>query len=581
MKEDAQDFVNCEACNNPAEYWYYCNVCHRKFCQGNECLQSHQGEGHNVVRFENRNENRQKQIVYELCLTHPDKILNNFCKSCSQRVCDRCILLNHRDMKKHDVVGLNEIVAERRKILDKNTNILKLNVLPKYVKEIQDLGEEIFNSEETYKVKRNIIHNQHEFWKNEIKKIIDQILADLTDLEFVHLKRLKDQQNSLKETLIQIGDIVQANEELLQSPSELAVHEVRSIENYLEFPEITKFSPPVFTVGQLTVLLNDIYTKGKINYSPTYSITEEELYTKSCIVIAKLSGLTEKIQKKEKILTGVKREMNLLASMEVENHNKIDDISCQFFEAAWLCDKAARKISKLSESGKLLIEKEVKNLGYIASQDNDKIFYSSEDNKLMEFTENLSRVVSNFEWIPFGLSVTEAKDILVCERSESRGRVVKYSSKGHLLKIIEQCKKGEQLFQAPERVIENSNGDVCVTDNCIPASLVVVNNLGEFQFRYPPEENQTSSSFTWSLVRREKKPSSFNGLASDIFGNILISGTETKVIYILDKWGKFLQSLSSKQIQSPHALAVDHLQRLWIVDGENQIKIVAYLNCFS
>ncbi|XP_062596259.1 uncharacterized protein LOC134257683 [Saccostrea cucullata] len=581
MDRDAQDFVNCEACRNPAEYWYYCNACHRKLCQRNDCLNPHRGEGHNVVRFESRiRQNKQEELFYELCHIHPDRILNSFCKSCNQSVCDRCVLLKHRDMKQHVVIAVDEIIAERRQLVDKNTEILRHNVLPRYVQEIHELKEEISNLEGAYDVKRNIIQKVYQSWQDELKTIVDQILADLKYLEELHLKRLNVQQESLQKTLVQIEDFVEANEELLQSPSPLAVKEVRSIDDYLEFPEITKFSLPTFSVGTLPALRDALNRKKTIIYSPRYSLSKEELYGKSCIVMAELSGLKEEIQKGEKIPTGLKTELNLFTAIEADNHYKIDDICCPFIDAAWLCDRTAAKISKISESGKLIEENEMENLGYIAGQATDQIFYTSEDKKLLKLTKNVSQVVSNFEWVPFGLSVTMAKDILVCERIETRGRVVKYSSKGHQLKIIERCQGDpEHIFRMPERVIENSNGDVCVTDNCIPASLVVVNSLGKFQFRYTPDENETDSSTTWFFGRRESTPSSFNGLASDKFGNILISVKEKNFIHVLDKWGSFLKFLSSKQIMNPNALAIDNLQRLWIADGENQIKIVVYLNC--
>lgn len=582
--EATQQVFNCETCKKPREHQYFCNACQHQLCQRSECLRAHLGEGHDVVQFESRVQFRQKQMHYEVCQSHTDKVLNMFCRSCHKKICDGCVRLNHRDVKKHLVVGINYVLADKRKTLTTYTSILKCNAIPRFVKGIQYLDEEIADSVEAYNVKRDTIVKTLQLWQDEMGRLANRLFTDLQCLQDLHLTHLREQRGYLEKTLIQMGDLVRTNEKRLQSPLEIIEHEVGGIEKYLVFPEIITYDPPEFSVGTLSTLLDAVSKNLRVTYSPRYSASSDSLCAKSCVFIGELTRLTEKIHKKEKIRIGIQNEMILVSSFPA-NHNRrhFSDICCSFSDFAWIYDQTSSKILKVTENGDLSIEKKIEDMSYITAHRNGEIFFTSEKSKSlnkMSFSENCSQtvqVVTMTEWIPYGLTLTKTNDILICERRQSRGRVVRYSTQGHQLKVIEKC-LGTSLFQRPERVTENKNGDICVTDTEIPGSLVVVNNLGEFNFRYTPDDQYPGSTYRHLPLLSEYKPFIPSGIATDRYGNILVSDSQKLTIHLLDQWGQFVQFLSSKHVKVPTALSVDDAGKLWISDGKLQIKIVKYLN---
>ncbi|KAJ8297559.1 hypothetical protein KUTeg_024090 [Tegillarca granosa] len=158
-----------------------------------------------------------------------------------------------------------------------------------------------------------------------------------------------------------------------------------------------------------------------------------------------------------------------------------------------------------------------------------------------------------------GLCVTSEQDILVCLYNPSRmndNKVVRMSLNGQIKQTIQYNKQNKPLFSYPQLVTENINGDICVVDDYV--TVVVVNNDGQFRFKYPESGKSTHTIC------------SCYGIACDKLGYILISDRLYSQIHQIDSDGKFVQFVLTRQhgIENPFGLSIDNKGQLWTIEIE-------------
>lgn len=154
--------------------------------------------------------------------------------------------------------------------------------------------------------------------------------------------------------------------------------------------------------------------------------------------------------------------------------------------------------------------------------------------------------------------------VVIVNDNNNQTKIVRYSGSTET-QSIQFDDKGKPLFSAtgnsdfPQCICENTNLDICVAD-IYNNAVVVVNQNGEFRFRYAPSE-------LFYPV----------GIATDSQSRILISGRESDIIHIVDQDGYYLRYISNCYLQSPWGLCLDTKDNLFVAESATgKVKKIKY-----
>lgn len=110
------------------------------------------------------------------------------------------------------------------------------------------------------------------------------------------------------------------------------------------------------------------------------------------------------------------------------------------------------------------------------------------------------------------------------------GKITRYSQTGQLTQTIQTDNTGLEIFQKPNYITDNNNGDVVVSDS--NSAVVVTERGGGYRFSYT---GYPSGSRIMPY-----------GICTDALSHILVCDLEGHKIHIIDKDGQFLSLFSTK-----------------------------------
>eukprot|EP00105_Crassostrea_gigas_P036856 XP_019921004.1 PREDICTED: uncharacterized protein LOC109618166 [Crassostrea gigas] len=141
------------------------------------------------------------------------------------------------------------------------------------------------------------------------------------------------------------------------------------------------------------------------------------------------------------------------------------------------------------------------------------------------------------------------------------GKVTQYNQSGQLTQTIQHDNTGRRLYNQPNYITDNNNGDFVVSDY---RAVVVTERGGRHRFSYT---GHPSGSGLES-----------NGMCTDALSHILVCDYKTKTVQMLDKDGQFLSHLltKSQELGVPCSLSYDvNTHRLWVGSNYNN-KVCVY-----
>lgn len=510
------------------------------------------------------------------CRFHSDKKLDMFCKTCDEPICERCAYLNHKD--KHKVVDLIEVIAERIVQTIVNKDILMHQILPVYEEETKRMRSDYRDVRGKYSAVRDIIKATAARWHREIDEVVHHILQDLHEMENEHMQRFDEEKKKVDEISDEIQSMINKSTDLLRNPLELNEENMPKVEKFKMFPKISLFHPPSFSEGKLQNMTDRVSIDNRIVYSPSYQLPLRAAYDKSCLCLAELKRLREKISDPHEIQTGIASRPNI--SNSSVDHGNISDIMALSSDKALLANMG--KVLQVDNNGNIQRSEDCAGIQFLTLGNGGHLYFTVSTGKKIgkvDFRINdtstctTNPLLVDEEWTPFGIAVTKDGNILVCCQNQTHGKVVKFNENLEKLSEFESACQSEPHFEKPKMVVENRNGDICVTDMAAKPSVVILKEDGTLRKRYQPDI--PSNSFTEIFTTR--RPFSPGGICTDRMGHILISDTPHRVIHILDQWGEFLQLLLRNSLEDPRALSVDTAGQLWIVERQKNLKVVQYL----
>jgi hypothetical protein len=173
------------------------------------------------------------------------------------------------------------------------------------------------------------------------------------------------------------------------------------------------------------------------------------------------------------------------------------------------------------------------------------------------------------DWWPYKLCCTKSGDILVSmfNAGYSQNKIVRYE--GHTVtQEIDRDEDGEPIYKGgncPLYVAENSNGDICASDNNAKA-VVMVNKSGRVRFRYDGTSARRKKSFNPARI------------VTDSMSQIIVADIENDCLHILDQNGQFLRCVDNCGLDNPSGLSVDSDGRLWVgLFNSGEMKVIQYI----
>ncbi|XP_052683304.1 uncharacterized protein LOC128163699 [Crassostrea angulata] len=212
---------------------------------------------------------------------------------------------------------------------------------------------------------------------------------------------------------------------------------------------------------------------------------------------------------------------------------------------------------------------------HTVNSESELIYIDSKDNinKLSKDMETTTTFIGKTDptWRPRCVYWSPSTgDLLVgmCYIRTDTGKVTRYNQSGQLTQTIHHDNTGRRLYNQPNYITDNNNGDVVVSDYSIfyqSGAVVVTERGGRHRFSYT---GHPSGSGLES-----------NGICTDALSHILVCDYKTKTVQMLDKDGQFLSHLltESQEMGVPRSLSYDvNTHRLW-VGSYNKVCVYRYI----
>lgn len=200
----------------------------------------------------------------------------------------------------------------------------------------------------------------------------------------------------------------------------------------------------------------------------------------------------------------------------------------------------------------------------------DLIYIDGRKGKMKTTGHDDSLVSIPQDWIPYRLCSSKSGDILICVSNGLEKKIIRY----HEQKITQEIHKdenGKPIFEEEVshalciRVVENNNGDVCISDENAGV-IIIVNLAGKVRFRYNGKPAKKNNQF------------SPRNIVTDSLGQIIIADNGNSCLHILDQDGQFIKCVDNCELDNVHALSVDDEGRLWAaLFKSGEIKVIQYL----
>lgn len=522
------------------------------------------------------NTSREHKSVSVVCSTHDDAPVIMHCKTCDRLVCDECITSTH---KPHDLVEIRKQGLQDKLILTEKLPDVRTRAIPSLKKNVDALGHAKAKCTEEFDSMIDQIKHRSSVLIMAIETARDRLISRCSsdkDASHAFLNKLEDK---LSTGLVSIEASANSSDEaLLMDRDPPIVHERIKLQWLLDkyrrsHPQITypKFQNGTapreeatlekmigYFDGMLKCEAKDQLHKIMLNVTPLGSL--KPMYVKTVSYMHKVRSACAAGDDKICIIPVIPlTSLDIMTSDGVSvltqvPHTRIYDITRTMDSHFLVSDPRSRKIMRITEHG-----------------------------VVVKWT--------NVNGIPRGLHACKNGDILVCIVDSVAFSHFRHSKRyiirmNENFKIIETYGQKEHIFNIPDRIFENINGDICIIDRTggLDSRLVVMDCHGGVRFEYPGEGSFDGSYGDGYIpVKRQ----AFSDVCCDGYANIYLSDERNNEIIVLDPDGaeqKGVDEIFTKKrdkaetnMVAPHRIVIDTNGRLWVIQ-RRKIALFALYN---
>ncbi|XP_052692696.1 uncharacterized protein LOC128170970 [Crassostrea angulata] len=540
---------HCFKC--PGDTEYHCVSCPCDLCP--QCKENHvkdlQTIDHDVV-------SHRDQINYiptqEICVRHPSQVYIKYCEPCQLPVCFHC--RKHRNHRQLDVRTAFRTKQQQHRGTIHTIRSEALFYIPVFLPQIKA-------DFKTCRTKFSLCQLEMLAKAQKLKDLIDKVLYDLLnnvfcDFNFKH--------RCLKQMI------------------EMSRHIV-SIQRYIHRYEQSPFivSALQFLSSIKTTLPQIHLTLHTSQLSMTESLNKEDVMESLSVI-----QITERGNRcvENQCLLKMMSSAELHQSLTVTGVGHCDHITYVTSDRIWvsgfvndfiLTNKAGVSLHRVEDSRC--------GSGLHTVNSESELIYINRTYNINKLSKDLKTTTTFIKrtdstWIPRCVHWSPSTgDLLVAmygKKPETgkvgnydtgTGKVTRYNQSGQLTHTVQYDNSGLELYNKPNFITENNNGDVVVSNyiNYKSGAIVVTEREGRHRFSYtgPP---------SGSLQRP-------HGICTDALSHILVCDGTTHTVQMIDRDGQFLSHLLIRPsgIFTPRSLSYDvNTHRLWVGSMSNNTVVI-------
>ncbi|XP_062607253.1 uncharacterized protein LOC134269047 [Saccostrea cucullata] len=571
IPDTPQHYLKCDIKNCDGHCEFYCNSCHQQMCK--QCRDQHlkisENKNHEMVLYQQR----KRQLPVEKCKIHPTKDIDILCKECNTPLCSKCATM--QEHQGHRFSDLETIYTDKFELCLKEISNIHNYFIPTSHDVQREVQEDAIEVKQIMDSIRTTMKADAESLKSMVDTVLSENMEELNQIEKSLLEKLKSQEKTFDDYITYLSDLVKEFHGYLSS-TKLTNFTIKLPENLQikSIPETIKPVTPEFSSAQYSK--KDV---AKLLGKITETSRMEKLRRVKPMEIASFStsmkSASEQTKQDKDVKCDKKQTMSLSASVtkvrefNVPGVDGVYHVSLDHSDRLWISDSKGN-LAQTDLQGNVIhmIKTSGGNEGYhTVTQDRDLIFTEKDKKVINRITQgnNITEFIKTGDWTPYSIHSSHINgDLLVgmmCGFGE--GEITRYNKSGKTLQNIQRDNKGQGLYGYPHYITENINGDICTSDYCADA-VVVVNKSGQHRFSYGGQESVFHPY----------------GICTDVLGHILVVDHYSKKVYLLDQDGQFLSSLLTQQqgVQIPRSVCVDDKNNLYLgQNATNTLTVYKYL----
>nr|XP_034309440.1 uncharacterized protein LOC105328160 [Crassostrea gigas] len=526
----------CSKC--PGDTEYYCVSCTCDLCP--QCKENHvkdlQTIDHDVVSHSDKINYIPTQ---EICVRHPSHVYTKYCEPCQVPVCYHCT--QHRNHRQLAVTRSYKTKRQQHRgtihTIRSEALFYRPVLLPRIKTDFKTCRTEFSLYQSEMLTKAQTLKNLIDYIKN------DFMCNVFCDFDFKH-RCLKQQK------------------EMIRHIVSLQEYELRYVQ-----PEFI-FSALQFLSSIKTALPQIHLTLHTSQLSMTESLNKED-------VMESLSAI--KITERGNRCVGNQCLLKLTFPPEFHQSltvTRVDcclHISCVTSDRVWVSDKNNLILTDTTGVPLHRVEDSWSGLhgGFHTVNSKSELIYRDRNYNINKLSKDMKTTTTFIEttdstWTPRCVYWSPSTgDLLVGMRyvHTKTGKVTRYNQSGQQTQTIQHDNTGRGLYNQPNYITDNNNGDVVVSDY---DAVVVTERGGRHRFSYT---GHPSGSVLYPL-----------GICTDALSHILVCDDTTKTVQMMDMDGQFLSHLlaESQEMGVPRSLSYDvNTHRLWVGSWYNN-KVCVY-----
>nr|XP_022335435.1 uncharacterized protein LOC111132076 [Crassostrea virginica] len=513
-KDRAQDVLRCDVCSeiewekSPAEV--HCSTCHTNVC--GPCVAKHMASNnskkHDIVLLHSTN----AEVDLPNCPSHSTVKCELFCKQCIVPICLKCLSSNHNC---HPVEEITELCVAIRADIQKNTEKLKTELIPKFEKLAASEEGKAKQLTQAYEIFESSIEDHGKKIHKTVDAVITKYKAKAQLMSQTDAQILQQQREDINRLLSETKQEAAKNELLERSRNvtELLAYK----EKPRNAPILKNIIPPVFNT---TVFPDDLieslifgdFPNSQVvvaQETPSWKTKNNQLVSidvTCCIHQTQYKQLYRIASTKLLELWTIGSE-NLIRLINTMNGSIVKSITTPMN----LIDICSNDSENLYVCNDKTIYKKDSGLNF-------KRCFSAPDGwsfKALAISRVTIPETDLTDGIPLNLLMVLTEDTRQC-------KVVCLANSLSPMREFQYDRNGMNLFNSNRSdfyLAENRNGDICVSDTTV---LVVIDERGNFRSRYHGQ----------STLRKLFTP---RGVTTDHRGNILLADFGNRCIHLLDR----------------------------------------------
>ncbi|XP_078323187.1 uncharacterized protein LOC111109841 [Crassostrea virginica] len=524
MTTQGQEAVVCDLCQSPVSF--FCRRCGVNLCD--PCVLLHlrvkSKFGHDVVDYVSKDDD---DVC--LCESHPENKCSAYCKECDVPICILCVSIKH---KLHEISELQDKIDELLKDITCENDRLQ-SFRDDLERVLDHTAKTVSSLPSFYKRKKDEVTARGEDWKKQIDNHVKKLHQELDELKKENEAVLLKQTKEFEDVIGKIDEMNRKSQKLQNSKNVTEMQKFRpviTVQNTLK--EFTNYTFPTFNKCEIDQ-----------NYLQNYFGYIEKMHERKILL------LKEKIYKPHpnsdrKILEApsVSSVIDTGFPASVKYNIRLYNMAVTDDQKVWM-GGASHELKLFDLQGHLHRTVPITTQGmYICMYNKQVVFSGTNAVKKISDDDTVVTMFTTGDWEPFGITGSASGDLLVCLRKDDQSKVVRYSITGTVLQEFQYDSQCQPLYQEVYNIAENVNGDIIVTDSK-KKKAIAVDRFGIFRYSYSGGKNASS-------------------VATDSFGNIIVTDYTGDKIHMLDRDGRFLRYIIPEGgIKRPRAVCM-------IGDGE-------------